>query len=181
MKDILLTVLDEKQCDDDIELITECELDKIIAFDPHEEYLAEVGLCFFVERFDMHKKVDFSQLESELGIKLHPSVVEYFSCFWSPSVKIVNEKSASDSYPAPEMYMDFFKSPEAVDTLQQTIARLTSAFSDAELEGELYVPIGSKQDGWLIAVNNNTGAVALLGHDPLGIEIKAASIYDFFS
>ncbi len=179
MKDLLLSVFRNDDNGEEIGVITKSELEGIIAFDPHDDYIAELDSYMFLDCLTMHKKVDFSDLEKALGIKLHESIVEYYSCFWSGFVKIRNTKAISTQHSTPEMYMEFLTCPENVIKLQDRVETLKSDLFD--IDKTVYIPIGRKMDGWLIAVNNDTGSVAVVGHDSLSLETKAKSIYEFFN
>ncbi|MBB1315896.1 MULTISPECIES: SecY-interacting protein Syd [Aliivibrio] len=178
MKDLLLNVFRRDGNSEEIGIITKNELEGIIAFDPHEDYIAELDSYMFPDSLTMYKKVDFSDLENALGIELHESIVEYYSCFWSGFVQIKNTKAISSQHSNSEMCMEFLTCPENVTKLQGRIETLKSDLFDIDT---VYIPIGRKMDGWLIAVNNDTGSVAVVGHNSLSLETKAESIYEFFN
>lgn len=179
MKDILQAVFKKEGNGEEVGFLSKGELTDIIAFDDHDEYKNAIDPFTYPDVLSMHKKIDFLALETTLRVKLHASIIEYFSCFWADYIQIRNKKAVSDHHSNIEMDMTFLSCPSNIEQLKEKIDELNNDLYD--IDDVLYIPIGRKMDGWKIAVNNNDGAVYVVGYHSYNMQKKANSIRDFFS
>lgn len=131
---------------DEMGIIHPSELDEIIDFDPNSNYLQEREEGNHPSYMTMFREVGFSAIEQELGITLHPSVIDYFTCLWADFVQIRSKKIVSAHHSNDEMYLDFLSCPSAIYRLQAKISELNTDIESIKGD-EMYIPIGRKLDG----------------------------------
>ena len=159
--------------------LSQGELQNIIDFDPHPEYLEAMQPFCYPSEFEVHKKPDFCEFEQRLGIELHPDIREYFSSFWSASVMTMNRKSVSQFQSNHETWLLLLTCPADLNQLAKETQDINSELG---LSGNgIWVPIARKLDGLKLVVNNETGKVGALGYYPIPVDVTAASICAFLT
>ena len=157
--------------------LDEDELECIIEFDPHEEYITRLNLLndpgvnrgLLYHGYGngplllMHKKIDMSYFEEKFHVKLHSSIVEYFTSCWANYVEV--ETTKLDLLLEDLGYVGDYGVNLKLFSSPNGLFDLCSNIEDPEHYDAMYIPIGYVGESDVIAVNNENGFVVCIGHD----------------
>lgn len=180
MKNLILGLVEKSNQEEKnilVNLFMQDDLDSIARKDPCYEGLRPQEVDIYL---DIVTKPDFSRIEKELDLKVHPDLVEYWSQIWCPLLEINNKKAITQHHTDEKIFVNLLRSQSHLDYLVDDIEMYTEEMNDLGAKG-VFFPIGFKEDGWNILFNNDDGSVYVQDHDPCDYKKVANSIVEFYS